>query len=260
MTRVTRTRLTLWVLLGLTLLRLPLAALMRLLLPDESVAPEVNHIAMMAQTLLMFALPGWLLMCGEKPEPVSKGHLNCLLLAGAAAVLAKLALPALNTLWCGLLSLEMPQLPVAQGVLARALQLLAVAVVPAIAEELFFRGALLRNLQLQYGRHTALWLTTLLFALMHGTPGGLPGHIVISLLLTLLAMHSGSLWAPVTVHLAYNLLPLQMERGALGALLLLAVLLALLIRRVPAGGIRPRGREALVCGAILLVMAVQYFV
>ena len=95
---------------------------------------------------------------------------------------------------------------------------------------------------------------------MHGSLDGLPGHFVISLLLALLAMHSGSLLPPIVAHLLYNLLPDLTQKGALGAMLLLVGLLALLIRRVPAGGIRLRGREALLCGVILLVMAVQYFV
>lgn len=250
---------TLAVLLGLTVIRLPLAALLQRLLPDVSVAPEMNYIAAMAQSVVLFGLPGWLLMCSTKAEGIGgRGLHEWLVLAIPAAVLARLALPALNALWSGLLALDTPSLPVPQGMMERVLQALALAVVPAIAEEIFFRGAVLRNLQGAYGRHTALWLTTLFFALMHGSLGGLPGHLVISLLLTLLAMHSGGALTPIVVHMAYNLLQFQTPKGALGAMLLLAGLLALLLRRVPAGGMRPQGRDLLLCGAILAAMAVQY--
>jgi len=58
--------------------------------------------------------------------------------------------------------------------------------------------------------------------------------------------------------MAYNLLHFQTPKGALGAMLLLAGLLALLLRRVPVGGTRPQGWELLLCGVILAAMAVQY--
>lgn len=258
---MTRLRWTLLVLLGLTLIRMPQQALLQLLLPAAEAAPELNYMVSIAQSLLLFALPGWLLMRGERPEPIGNRRLTDWLLAAVpAAVLARLALSSLNLLWSGLLGLDTPAIPQVHGMAGRVLQVLALAVAPAVAEEIFFRGALLRNLQKQYGKHTALWLTTLLFALMHGSVGGLPGHLGISLLLTLLALHSGSLAVPVLVHLIYNLLPFYLQGGALGALLLLAGLLAVLIRRVPAGGSCLQGRESLLAGAILAVMTLQYVV
>ena len=260
MTRENRARTALLVLLVLTIVRVPLAWLMPMLLPDMTVAPEVNYIASIAQSVLLFALPGWLLMRGTKPEPIGeKRQLDWLLAAIAVSVLARPALTTLNALWCGLLSLETSMIPPPQGLVEQILQVFALAVVPAVGEELFFRGALLRQLQAEYGRCWALWLTSLLFALMHGSLAGLPGHLVIGLLLTLLGLHSGGLLAPIAAHMVYNLLPFRLERGALGTMILLAVLLAWLIRRVPAGGERPRKREGLVLGLILAAMTAQYF-
>lgn len=261
MTAQRRLRYTLLTVLALALVRPLIALWLRAMLPDVSVSPEINYAASILQSLLLFALPGWLLMRGTKAEGIGgRPQLDWLLLAVPAAVLAKLALSTLNILWCGLLSLEVPVIPAAKSLPVKALQMLALAIAPAVAEEIFFRGALLRNLQAQYGRRTALWLTTLFFALMHGSLGGLPGHLGVSLLLTLLAMHTGGILVPAAAHLVYNLLSFQPHKGALGALLLLAGLLVLLIRRAPTGGIRPRGREALLCGGILALLAVQYFV
>lgn len=263
---MTATRRTLWTLLCLTLLRWPLAVLTAALLPDASVAPEVNYAASIAQSLLMFALPGWLLWPkGGEPAPDGR-RLPAWLLAGAVcAVLARAAISPLNDWWSALIGADGTAVPVAQGVLAQALQVLALAIVPAVAEEVFFRGALLRSLQTCCGRWTALLLTTLLFALMHGSIAGLPGHLAISLLLTLLMMHSDCIYVPLAAHLTYNLTGLAWPQMAAfvpwvcgGALVIAAAVMAL---RLPEGEGRRMGRfDWLLCGAILAVMAAQYFV
>lgn len=263
---MTAVRRTLWTLLCLTLLRWPVAVLTAALLPDASVAPEVNYAASIAQSLLMFALPGWLLWPkGDEPAPAGR-RLPIWLLAGAVcAVLARAAISPLNDWWSALIGADGTAVPVAQGVLAQALQVLALAVVPAVAEEMFFRGALLRSLQTCCGRWAALLLTTLLFALMHGSIAGLPGHLAISLLLTLLMMHSDCIYVPLAAHLIYNLTALFLpeQPPAVSWLCggMLAALLLLMALRLPRGaGPRMARKDCLLCGAILAVMATQYFV
>lgn len=263
---MTAARRTLWTLLGLTLLRWPVSALLAAMLPDVSVAPEVNYAAGIVQSLVMFALPGGLLRPkGGEPAP-ERRRLPAWLLAGVAcAVLARAAISPLNDWWGTLVGADGAPVPAAQGVLARVLQVLALAMVPAVAEELFFRGALLRNLQACCGRRTALLLTTLMFALMHGSLAGLPGHLAISLLLTLLMQSSGNVLVPIAAHLTYNLTALIWPQTAAfvpwvcgGVLVVAAAAMAL---RLPKGEERRLGwLDWLLCGAILAVMAALYFV
>ena len=264
MTQQTRTRTTLLVLMGLTALRIPLAMALRTLLPDASVAPTVNYIAALLQSLLMFALPGWLLLPRWENAPEAQGfRLNELLLPLLAAALARLAATPLNALWAGLIGAQGAAMPRVGTPLEIALMVLAVAVIPAIAEEVFFRGALLTNLLQAGSRGQAVALTTMMFALMHGSLAGLPGHLIVSLLLTLLMVRSGSLAAPVVAHMAFNLLALvQLQLPAYAPWLaggVLVLLTAWLLVTMPQG--RPRRlpvAERLLCAAILLAMAVQY--
>ena len=58
-------------------------------------------------------------------------------------------------------------------------------------------------------RATAALLTTTFFALMHGSAANLPSLLVISLMLTLLMLHTGRLAVPMTAHLVYNLTALN---------------------------------------------------
>ena len=128
-------------LLWLTLLRLPVAALLAALLPDVSVAPEWNYAVSIGQSLMLLALPGWLLS-GRNGEGVPmRGKLPLgLLVAAMAAVLARIALPPLNEWWGQLIGADGADVPQVTGAAARILQVLALAVVPAVAEELFFRA------------------------------------------------------------------------------------------------------------------------
>lgn len=264
MTQQIRTRMTLLILMGLTAVRIPLAMALRTLLPDASVAPAVNYIASMLQSLMMFALPGWLLTPRWQLESESQGlRLSELLLPLGAAVLARLAVTPLNAWWAGVVGAQGSAMPRAESPLGMVLMVLAAAVVPAIAEEVFFRGALLTNLLQCGSRGQAVALTTVMFALLHGNLAGLPGHLIISLLLTLLMMRSGRLAAPIVAHMAFNLLalaglnlPVYAPWLAGGAL---ALLTGWLLVTMPKG--KPRrlpATEWLLCAAILLAMAVQY--
>jgi membrane protease YdiL (CAAX protease family) len=92
------------------------------------------------------------------------------------------------------------------------LSVLAIAVAPALAEEVVFRGALLSSL-LKFGPSLAVGTTSLLFGLIHVDPsdGGLtlyrvPFAIVVGLVLALLRARAGSLAAPMAAHAFVNTL------------------------------------------------------
>ena len=266
MTQKTRTRATLLTLMGLVALQLPVATLLALLLPDASVNPEVNYVASALLTVVLYGLPGWLLTptWQHASDQPGKPALWCILAVGAACV-ARLVTTPLNAWWTGLVNAPVSPLPQAEGPLGMALMVLAVAVLPAVAEELFFRGAVLTNLLRAGSRWQALLLTTLMFALLHGSLAGLPGHLLISLLLTLMMMHSGQLAVPIIAHMAYNLLALPgWQTGPvvpwIAGGLLLALLLVLALRLPRGKSRRLPLEEGLLCGVILAAMALRYLI
>ena len=84
------------------------------------------------------------------------------------------------------------------------LALLMAGAIPAVAEELLFRGALMRVLRGWRGDTFAVVVTAFIFAALHLSLEGFPVLLVIGLLLGRLAIKNGSLVLPVLFHFVYN--------------------------------------------------------
>lgn len=253
---------TLLTLLGLTVLRWLLAAVVAMMLPDVTEAPAANYIALMLQSVLLFALPGWLLVpCWKRPQ--LRGRLGVCWAGALATLLLRATVTPLHSWMSTLRGAEATPIFLPADGWTRVLAILALAIVPAVCEELFFRGALLSRLLQCASCWQAALITVLIFALMHGTPLGLPGHLLSGLLFTLLMLHTGRLLVPMAAHALYNLSALCWpETPAFvpwvcgGAL---AVVLVWFAIRTPRGRRRQLGkRELLLAAALLLVMAAQY--
>lgn len=78
------------------------------------------------------------------------------------------------------------------------------AVLVPVAEELYFRGRLVDGLAVRLGRGAAAVVTSILFALAHGTPSLLPAHVVFGLILYALRDRTGRLVAPTLAHAINN--------------------------------------------------------
>ena len=255
------TRAVLLTVLALTALRVPVGLALEAMLPDTQMAAFVGS---MLQSVVLFALPGLMLAPSWRaPAMKARDGAGWAMLTVGAALAARAAVTPLNAAWAGLVRAEANLRAAPEDPVGRLVMILALAVVPAVSEELFFRGALLPRLLQSASRWQALCLTTLMFALMHGSLAGLPGHLLISLLLTLTMMHSGRLLIPMGLHLLFNLLALIWPEGTLwlgwgGGVLLAAVMICLVVRL-------PRGKDrrlpladGLICAVVLLVMAAQY--
>lgn len=262
---MTRLRKVLLILLALALLRLPLNWLKELLLPEPDAAPMLNHAVTMLQALLLFAMPGWLLRSEQMRIPQAPAYPSGwgfwpLMLA----ILARLTVAPLNQWWAALLDAPFSAMPIPDSWLGVAVGIAAVAFVPVVSEELFFRGALLGNLLESGSRRQAVLLTTVMFALMHGNPAGLPGHLIIGLTLSALAVNTGRLAEPITAHMIYNVLALlRFEAAGIVPWVSGALLLGAVCRLLKGGSRRTRQLrlpmpEWLLSAAILLVMSVQY--
>ena len=88
------------------------------------------------------------------------------------------------------------------------LAMLATVPVAALCEEALFRGCVTTHLTDALRPGAACALSVLLFALPHGSVTGLPGHLLISLLCTLLMMSTGRVLGPILAHLGYNAMAL----------------------------------------------------
>ncbi len=79
-----------------------------------------------------------------------------------------------------------------------------VAVVPAICEELMFRGVILRNFERELPPWVAIVLTGTLFGLYHLRFTQALPLILLGILITWLVWRTGSLWVVVAVHFVNN--------------------------------------------------------
>ena len=102
-----------------------------------------------------------------------------------------------NTMLAGVLTFEQaPEL---------LLALLTVAVVPALCEELMFRGLvqgrLLRGIM---SEHAAVWAAAALFSAIHVEFAGFFPRLFLGALLGYSYRWTGSLWIPILLHLLFN--------------------------------------------------------
>lgn len=89
------------------------------------------------------------------------------------------------------------------------LNVLLIAVMPAIGEELVFRGILQQNLEkLMRNPHIAIWISSLLFSAIHFQFEGFLARTVLGAILGYSYYLTRNFWIPVLLHFFNNLLPL----------------------------------------------------
>lgn len=80
-----------------------------------------------------------------------------------------------------------------------------VALIPAIGEELLFRG-IIQNIFSRWlkNHHAAVWLTAILFSAMHMQFYGFIPRLMLGVMLGYLLVWSGNLWWPIIAHFINN--------------------------------------------------------
>ncbi|HNE49492.1 MAG TPA: type II CAAX endopeptidase family protein [Chitinophagales bacterium] len=84
------------------------------------------------------------------------------------------------------------------------LNIITIALIPAISEEWLFRGTLQRLLVEKFNVHTAVFLSSCLFSFIHFEFSGFLPRIVLGMFLGYLYYYSGSLWASIYAHVLNN--------------------------------------------------------
>lgn len=85
-----------------------------------------------------------------------------------------------------------------------ALKLLALAAVPAVCEELLFRGAIARGLRRRLGLFGAAACSSAYFAFLHGSLARLPITFALGLILAVATLRARSLWPAMIIHAGNN--------------------------------------------------------
>lgn len=236
---------------------------------------QVNYVLLLFQHLGLFVVPALAFAALSAHEPAKligfRKTSPVLIALGVLAMIA--AMPSVNAMaWANeavsfpsfLKPLEdaMRAMEDQAGELTTALtsqehigyllvNLFIIAVIPAIGEEMIFRGILLRVLESWTGRkHAAVWISAALFSGMHMQFYGFLPRLMLGALLGYLFVWTRSLWVPIAAHFANN------------AIALIAMYL------IATGGIpaemddfNPRGSDLIILAASLAALGgVVYYV
>jgi membrane protease YdiL (CAAX protease family) len=81
---------------------------------------------------------------------------------------------------------------------------LVIAVVPAVSEELVFRGVIQKSLVRWFSPHVGVWLGAAIFSAIHMQFFGFVPRFVLGLVLGYLYLWSGNLWVSIVAHFTQN--------------------------------------------------------
>lgn len=104
---------------------------------------------------------------------------------------------------------DMPQLMVHTPT-SLIINLFTIAVLPALLEEMIYRGYILRTLR-AYGDGFAVLISAMLFSLMHGNLRQIPFAFIVGLFLGFLYVQTNNIWIPIVVHFINNGISVVME-------------------------------------------------
>lgn len=85
------------------------------------------------------------------------------------------------------------------------LNLFMIAVIPAVGEELLFRGVIQKQLsQFFKSKHAGIWVAAILFSALHMQFFGFIPRMFLGVMFGYLLVWTGSMWIPITAHFVNN--------------------------------------------------------
>ena len=103
-----------------------------------------------------------------------------------------------------------PQLATPDSLGTLFLAVLTAALLPALFEELLFRGVVLQSLR-RFGDLFALGVTSILFSLLHRNLVQIPNALITGMVLGYMVLRTGSVRASIFCHFVNNLLPIILQ-------------------------------------------------
>lgn len=107
-------------------------------------------------------------------------------------------------------SIPEPPIMMTKSFLSFLLNLFTMAVLPALLEEMIYRGYILRTLR-PYGHWYAVLISAALFGVMHGNFRQIPFAFIVGIILGYLYVSTNNIWLPIAVHFANNAISVLME-------------------------------------------------
>jgi membrane protease YdiL (CAAX protease family) len=162
--------------------------------------PDGDYLRLNAKTTFLFAVLGILILITSAPFIDLIYHLNQQLkLPSSLSGLEKLISDTEATdARLTLLFLKTPR-PTDLWI-----NLIAIAIIPALSEELLFRGCFQQVMkEWTKNNHWAVWLTAAIFSFIHFQFYGFVPRMLLGALMGYLFLWSGSLWVPILAH-AFN--------------------------------------------------------
>lgn len=211
-------------------------------LTENSVSKEKNFIkiALCISHSCTFILPSlaflWLTYKKDWRQPIQLQQAPKFIPSIVAALLLLIAFPLVQFIFSLNKQLPIPQWAIDQeNLINNTIQqlllvnapselffnLFTIALLPAIGEELLFRGIVQQNIEkVAKNSHTAIWLTALIFSFIHFQFQGFFPRVFLGAGLGYLFVWTRNLWIPMIAHLAYNggqiLLQYGHQQGVLG--------------------------------------------
>lgn len=93
------------------------------------------------------------------------------------------------------------------------LNLFIIGVLPAVGEELLFRGIVQRSLTRHINPHMAIWLAAFFFSAVHFQILGFVPRLLMGVAMGYLFFWSGNLWYPIIAHLTNNSMAVLLAFG-----------------------------------------------
>ena len=158
----------------------------------------------------IFAGLAWFLIRGRISPDVLPRRGSTLFALGVGVVVGAVAYPVeYGVLWLlgqfGFEASEQSWVGVALEDPAIWLRMLPfIILIGPIAEEVFFRGYAFRLLLARVNVPVAYLLSSLLFAIVHLNPSGIPAYTLLALFVAWGYRRTGSLWTPVIAHIVHN--------------------------------------------------------
>lgn len=195
-----------------TLLALLAAAVLMRLIPVffSGAGSDLPRIYAAQGTITLLCFGVWPVLLKIRKWPHNNAHRkdSFLLLAGSAllGVICQTALGILTEFWTERTGIARdPGIPIPSTFAEWAAALMILTLLPALAEEAFFRGMMLRGLGEVMPTMPAAAVTTVIFAVAHLSLAALPALLVFGAVASVLAIKGGKLKYSIAFHLAYNL-------------------------------------------------------